>query len=153
MSGDVLWPISVLISTQTTYRGLSCSADACSRAGSLGLFGLSLPELFRGEALAARSEPANLPGFGRAKSCILIWLKGGPSHLDTFDPKPDAPAEIRGEFSTIATTANGIFFGEHVPCLAGQADKLTVVRSLVHRDQGHPSAAYEMTTGHAYPRR
>jgi len=122
------------------------------RAGSLGFFGLSLPALFRGEARAAPKPSASEPGFGRAKSCILIWLKGGPSHLDTFDPKPDAPAEIRGEFSTIATRVSGICFSQHVPCLAAQADKLTVVRSLVHRDNGHPSAAYEMTTGHAYPR-
>jgi hypothetical protein len=82
----------------------------------------------------------------------LIWLKGGPSHLDTFDPKPDAPAEIRGEFSTISTRVSGMFFSQHVPCLAAQADRLVVVRSLVHRDNGHPSAAYAMTTGHAYPR-
>jgi hypothetical protein len=124
------------------------------RAGAIGLVGLGLSELLRGQALAAKSTAGTsaLPGFGRARSCILIWLKGGPSHLDTFDPKPDASAETRGTFGTIATRVPGIFFTEHVSELAAVADKLTVVRSLTHRDNGHPSAAYEMTTGHRYPR-
>jgi hypothetical protein len=122
------------------------------RAGKVGLVGLGLAELLAGEARAAGKPAARLPGFGRAKSCVLIFLKGGPSHLDTFDPKPDAPAEIRGEFRTVSTRVPGIFFSQHVPCLAQQADKLTVVRSLTHKDNGHPSAGYEMTTGHAYPR-
>ena len=122
------------------------------RAGTVSLVGLGLAELLQGEARAAGKPAARLPGFGRAKSCVLIFLKGGPSHLDTFDPKPDAPAEIRGEFRTVATNVPGIFFSQHVPCLARQADKFTVVRSLTHKDNGHPSAFYEMTTGHAYPR-
>jgi hypothetical protein len=132
--------------------GLRLHRRGLLRAGTVGMFGLGLAELLRGEARSAQQPPARLPGFGRAKSCIFIWLKGGPSHLDTFDPKPDAPLEIRGEFKTIATKVPGIFFSEHVPCLAGVADKLTVVRSLAHKDNGHPSAAYEMTTGHPYPR-
>ena len=122
------------------------------RAGSMGLVGLGLPQLLQGEAQARQKPLGDLPGFGRARSCILIWLKGGPSHLDTFDPKPDAPAEIRGEFNTLATSVPGITFSDRVPRLAGVVDKLTVVRSLTHRDNGHPSAAYEMTTGHPYPR-
>ena len=81
-----------------------------------------------------------------------MWLKGGPSHLDTFDLKPDAPAEIRGEFQPIDTVAPGMRFAEHLPRLAGQADKLLVVRSMSHADTGHPSGAYQMTTGRAYPR-
>src|SRR5262249_22075530 len=124
------------------------------RAGAIGLVGLGLADLLRGEALAAKKPggTALLPGFGRARGCILIWLKGGPSHLDTFDPKPHAPWEIRGSFETIATRVPGIWFTEHVSQLARVADKLTIVRSLAHRDNGHPSAAYEMTTGHPYPR-
>ncbi len=122
------------------------------RAGTVGLVGLGLPQLLSGEARAAANDGPRRAGFGRAKSCLLIFLKGGPSHLDTFDPKPDAPAEIRGAFRTIATRVPGIQFSEHVPCLARQADKFTVVRSLTHKDNGHPSAAYEMTTGHPYPR-
>ena len=84
----------------------------------MGLFGLTLPRLLAGEALAA-SRMARLPGFGRARSVVLIFLKGGPSHLDTFDPKPEAPAQIRGAFDTIGTRVPGIFFSQHVPNLAG----------------------------------
>lgn len=131
--------------SQLTRRGLL-------RSGTLGAIGLGLPQLLTSEAHAAKSARPETPGFGRARSCMLIWLTGGPSHLDTFDPKPEAPAEIRGEFRTISTRVPGIQFGEHVPCLARAADKLTIVRSLTHKDNGHPSAAYEMTTGHAYPR-
>ncbi len=118
----------------------------------MGLFGLGLAELLASEAAARPRPAATLPGFGRARSCILVWLKGGPSHLDTFDPKPEAPAEIRGQFKTIATRVPGLRFSEHVPHLAGVADRFTLVRSLTHKDIGHPSAAYEMTTGHPYPR-
>src|ERR1700722_817742 len=71
------------------------------RAGMLGSLGLGLPELFRSRAKADGATSAS--GFGRAKSCILIFQWGGPSQLDTWDPKPDAPSEIRGEFATIAT--------------------------------------------------
>ncbi len=130
---------------------LGMNSRALLRVGSVGLVGLSLPHLLEQQARAAKN-PAVHPSFGRAKSCILIFLKGGPSHLDTFDPKPDAPAEIRGEFGVIPTRVPGIHFSQHVPCLAAQADKFTIVRSLTHRDNGHPSAAYEMTTGHRYPR-
>src|SRR5207249_9304570 len=67
------------------------------RAGMLAMTGLGLPDLFRGRAAADRA--ASAPGFGRARSCILIFQWGGPSQLDTWDPKPEAPAEIRGEFA------------------------------------------------------
>ncbi len=129
-------------------------ADAAQalRAGSMGLFGLGLAELLAAEAAARPRQAATRPGFGRARSCILIWLKGGPSHLDTFDPKPDASAEIRGQFETIATRVPGLRFCEHVSNLAAVADRFTLIRSLTHKDNGHPSAAYEMTTGHPYPR-
>src|SRR5712671_2374563 len=79
------------------------------RAGVLGSLGLGLPELFRGRASADGSASASASGFGRARSCILIFQWGGPSQLDTWDPKPDAPAEIRGEFATIATSVPGVF--------------------------------------------
>src|SRR4051794_31632082 len=79
----------------------------------LGTFGLNLPALLASEA--SSSARTDLPGFGRARRVILIWLKGGPSHLDTFDPKPDAAAEIRGEFGTIATRAPGMLFSDQVP--------------------------------------
>src|SRR4051794_22538999 len=81
------------------------------RAGFLGSLGLALPELFRGRARAEGSGSSS--GFGRAKSCIFIFQWGGPSQLDTWDLKPDAPLEIRGEFASIATTNPALRISEH----------------------------------------
>jgi hypothetical protein len=121
------------------------------RAGGLGLFGLSLPDLFKGRAQAAANGPQSR-NFGRAKSCLIIFLSGGASHHDTFDMKPDAPEEIRGEFNPIASSVPGIQVCEHLPRLARYAHKYSVVRSLSHRDTNHPSGCYWMMTGHEYPR-
>ena len=70
---------------------------------------------------------------GKNVNCILIWMDGGPSHYETFDPKPGAPSEIRGEFKAIPTKIAGAQFSECVPKLAANADKLTIVRSICHR--------------------
>ena len=129
-----------------------CDRRQAIRAGGLSLFGLSLADLLRGRAAAKATGPPRPASFGAAKSCVVIFLKGGPSHLDMFDMKPDAPAEIRGEFRAIATAVPGMRVSEHLPRLARIADKLLVVRSLSHKDNGHPSGAYQMTTGRAYPR-
>src|SRR5579872_3239185 len=130
----------------------SASRRELLRVGGLSLLGLSLPELLRGQARAVERPGRRPASFGKAKSCIVIFLKGGPSQLDTFDMKPDAPAEIRGEFRPIATDVPEIVFGEHLPLLARQASKLTIARAVCHADNNHASAAYEMTTGNAYPR-
>src|SRR5207248_2385048 len=98
-------------------------------AGGLGFCGLGLPGLVRA------ADPARPPA-GRAKSTILVWLSGGASHIDTWDLKPDAPAEYRGEFKPIATTAPGVRFCEHLPLLAKQAHHLAVVNSLGHYGRG-----------------
>jgi hypothetical protein len=82
-----------------------------------------------------------------AKHCILVYLLGGPPHLDMWDPKPAAPAEIRGPFDTIATRLPGIRFSEHLPQLAQRADRLAVVRSLSHDNNDHPFMAYYTLTG------
>jgi uncharacterized protein (DUF1501 family) len=120
------------------------------RAGGLSLFGLSLPGLLRAQARAADGpRPAT---FGRAKSCLIIFLNGGASHHDTFDMKPDAPDEVRGEFQPIDTNVPGIRVCEHLPLLSRHFDKFTVVRSASHRDTNHPSGVYWMVTGHEYPR-
>jgi hypothetical protein len=121
-------------------------------AGGLGLLGLTLPDLLRGQAQAAAKLRPSSPTFGKAKSCLIVFLNGGASHHDTFDMKPDAPAEIRGEFRPIASNVPGIRVCEHVPFLARQADKYTVVRSLSHLDTNHPSGVYWMVTGHPYPK-
>ena len=91
------------------------------------------------------------PGFGRAKSCIFLFMWGGPSQLDTFDPKPDAPREIRGPFDTIATAVPGLRFSEHFTGAAKLADRLAVIRSLHHNDPAHLSSGHATLTGHRAP--
>jgi hypothetical protein len=91
--------------------------------GGLALGGLALPDILRAQAKSGQRDPA--------KGIIMVLLPGGPTHLDTFDPKPDAPAEIRGEFRPIATNVPGLDLCELMPRLARLADKLAVVRSLV----------------------
>jgi hypothetical protein len=121
-------------------------------AGGLGVVGLTLPGLFAGRSRAAASDASRSRTFGRARSCMIIFLSGGCSHHDTFDMKPEAPEEIRGEFRPIATSVPGIHVCEHLPQLARHAHQFTVVRSLSHRDTNHPSGCYWMMTGHEYPR-
>lgn len=118
-------------------------------AGSLVLTGLGLSGLFRSRAVAKNASPS--PGFGRARSCILIFQWGGPSQLDTWDPKPDAPAEIRGEFGTIATSLPGVRISEHFSKLAAQMHRLAVIRSMAHDDPAHLSTAHRILTGHVAP--
>lgn len=114
--------------------------------GSLGAFGLALPEL-----LALRSaqagETSQAGRIGKAKACILIFMWGGPSHLDTWDLKPHAPAEIRGEFKSIPTNISGIDVSEHFPLLAKHADKYAIVRSVTHGDPAHLSSVHHVMTG------
>jgi hypothetical protein len=98
-------------------------------AGAIGLFGLNLAEW----ATPAPAAPApGAGGFGRAKSCILLYLYGAPSQIETFDPKPEAPAEIRGELGTIASSLPGLHVCEGLPRLARVMDKVAVVRSITH---------------------
>lgn len=114
-------------------------------AGSLGLVGLSWPELLRGRAVAADVRATRRGG--RAKACILLFLMGGPPQHSTWDPKPDAPPEIRGEFQPIATSVPGIHYSELMPRLARHADKLCVLRAVSTNDNAHSSSGYYMLTG------
>src|SRR5436309_85854 len=88
--------------------------------------------------------------FGRAKSVVFLWLSGGPPQHETFDPKPDAPLEIRGPFRPIATTVPGMHFCELLPRTACRADKLAVVRSLASDDANHDVSGYWVLTGYPY---
>ena len=118
-------------------------------AGGLGMFGLNLAHAARA-AEAGSSSPA--PRRAVAKSAILIWLSGGASHIDTWDLKPEAPAEYRGLFRPIATSAPGIELCEHLPHLARQAHHLAIVRSLGDFGRGtgdHHAGYYYNLTGHA----
>ncbi len=114
------------------------------KIGAAGLFGLTLPDLLRLEARAAASGQTRKKG---ARSVILLWLAGGPSHLDMWDLKPNAPEGIRGTFKPIPTSADGIQISEHLPKTAKVADKATIVRSLFHTIPSHGTAAVWMTTG------
>lgn len=113
------------------------------KIGSLGLLGLSLPSLLRAEGVGARKA--------RAKSVILLHQYGGPSQTDTFDMKPEAPAEIRGEYKTVPTNAPGLYICDQLPAMTGVANKITVVRSVYHTMKNHNSAGYYSLTGHAPP--
>ncbi len=114
------------------------------QVGGIGAFALGLPRVLQSAAESAAAITAP-----RADSCILIFLNGGPSHLDTWDMKPDAPVEIRGEFKPIATSVPGVQFGEHLPRLARWMHHATVVRSVHHSvNNAHAAAVYTGLTGH-----
>ena len=117
------------------------------QVGYSGLLGVGLAGL-----LARRARAASVPdGGGKAKSVLLVFLTGGPSHLDIFDMKPDGPAEIKGEFKPIATNVPGVQFSEHLPRMAARADKFAVVRSLSHPETNHLLATHRVLTGTAIP--
>ena len=126
------------------------------RIGGVSALGLSLPALWGatpGEALSA--EASRLSGelgttFGKAKNVIFLWLQGGPPQHETFDPKPDAPVDIRGPFKPIATNVPGIRYCELLPRTARHADKLAVIRSLSTRDDNHDVSGYWLLTGYPY---
>ena len=119
------------------------------QAGGLGMLGLSLPELLRRRASAAVGQAA--PGRRvRARSCILLFLMGGPPQHSTWDPKPDAPDAIRGAFKPIATAVPGMQIGELMPRLARLADRLCLLRAVATDDNAHSSSGYYMMTGHPH---
>lgn len=123
------------------------------RAGSLGLFGLSLPQLLQARSRAASVSEAHTPSrsFGRARACIILFMWGGPAHQDTWDMKPDAPAEYRGEFRPIPTTIPGYQICEHLPRLARNVHRLCVIRSLTHSDVNHTTGTSYLLTGRGVP--
>ncbi len=112
--------------------------------GISGFVGCGLADLLRmraataGESSLAVKKPSN---------CILIWMDGGPTHFETFDPKPEAPAEIRGEFSAIDTNVPGIRISEYLPKLASIANKYAIVRSVCHNQGNHGAGNHYMMTG------
>jgi hypothetical protein len=130
--------------TGPNYR----TCDGLSRrsflqAGVLGLTGLTLADVLR-----ARAAQALAGGQAKDTSVILIWKGGGPSHLDMWDLKPEAPAEFRGEFKPIGTNVAGIDISEHLPLSARQMDKFSILRSVTHPDAGHESASHYLLTGY-----
>jgi hypothetical protein len=122
------------------------------RLGGLGA-AAALPLLETLAAAPPDAEARRAPGFGRARSVVLLFAGGGQSQIDTWDPKPDAPVEIRGEFSSIATRIPGARFCEHLPRSADIADRLSIVRSMSHEDLDHGSAVYLSLTGRYHRKR
>ncbi len=114
------------------------------KVGGLGLLGLAMPQLLRAEALAGAGKIK-----ARAKSVIFLFQWGGPSHIDMFDMKPDAPEGIRGPHKPMSSKADGIQVSEHLPKTAQVMDKVTLIRSMHHTMNNHNSAGYYALTGHA----
>jgi hypothetical protein len=113
---------------------------------ALSGLGLSLPQLLALRAQAASAGGGQ--GFGQAKSCIVFFSWGGVSQLETWDPKPDAPPEVRGTYRPIASATPGVQLGEYMTTFARQTERLAIVRSVHHKEAGHRNAAYWNLTGH-----
>lgn len=122
------------------------------RIGGLGAVGLGLPQLIQArENNIATAQPIHLSGsFGKAKSCIVLFLLGGPPQHETWDPKPDAPSEVRGELGPIATATPGLQVGELMPRTAKLTDRIAVLRAMATDDNAHSSSGYWMLTGYPH---
>ncbi len=125
-------------------RNLRLTRRDFVKAGMLGTAGLTLGDLLRTEAHASRPT-----GGGRLPSVIILWMRGGPSHIDMWDPKPDAPAEYRGEFGVRPTNVPGILLSDMLPLCGRVMHKWSIVRSLHHADAGHSSGDQICFTGYA----
>lgn len=115
----------------------------CLKLGLGTILGGGLVDVLRLQGIAGKASPR----VADAKNVILIWMDGGPTHIETFDPKPDAPAEIRGEFGLAQTKIPGVHFSEHMTKLAGMLDKFSVVRSIRHNQGNHGAGNHYMMTG------
>src|SRR5437773_7731582 len=121
------------------------------RVGGSAVFGFSLANLFSWQKASAKQNYTGGPGFGKAKSVILVYLQGGPSHLDLWDPKDNVPDNIRSVFKAIDTKIPGIKVTENMPKLAQVLDKATLIRSMSYTPIGlfnHTAAIYQMLTGY-----
>ncbi len=121
------------------------------RVGGAGMLGLSLGSMFEMRALANASGKGGGPGWGKAKSVIMLYLQGGPSHLDLWDPKENVPDNVRSAFKSIPTKILGVNFTELLPNLAKVNDKFTMMRALSYTPNGlfnHTAAIYQMMTGY-----
>ena len=121
------------------------------RVGGLSAFGIGLPQLLEGRCHAAMADGSPLASsFGKAKACIVLFMLGGPPQHETWDPKPDAPTEIRGAFGTIPTATPGLQVGELMPLTAKLTDRIAVLRAMATDDNAHSSSGYWMLTGYPH---
>lgn len=134
--------LTILGSSHKTCDGVS--RRSFLQVGALCAGGLTLADALRLNSHASAAQT----GVSRKKAVIQIWLAGGPSHIDMYDLKPDAPAEFRGEFRPIATSVKGIDISEHLPLQAQIMDKLAIVRSACHTNAGHGMGSQWMLTGY-----
>ena len=129
------------------FNALRMSRRHALKVGGLGLLGLNMPHLLQAEALKVAGKAIK----PRAKSVIFLFQYGGPSHIDMFDMKPNAPEGIRGPYKPISSKADGIQVSEKLPRTAKIMDKVTLIRSMTHTMKNHNSAGYYALTGHAPP--
>jgi hypothetical protein len=132
-------------------RHLRVSRRDLLRVGGAGMLGLSLGSMFRLKAQAKEGERTGGPGWGKAKSIIMCYLQGGPSHLDLWDPKENVPDNVRSAFKPISTKIPGVKFAETLPKLAQINDRFTMIRSMSYTPNGlfnHTAAIYQMMTGY-----
>lgn len=129
-------PVDAFIG-QLTRRG-------ALRSGCLSAFGLTLPSLLHARDAVSQTKASS---FAKAKSCIVLFMLGGPPQHETWDPKPDAPKEIRGDFGCIATRTPGVQVGELMPQTAAMTDKIAILRAMATDDNAHSSSGYWMLTG------
>lgn len=139
------------LSTDMCDANMKMTRRDLLRVGGAGMLGLTLPSLFKLQAEAGETAASGGPGWGKAKSVILIYLQGGPSHLDLWDPKENVPDNVRSVFKSIPTKIPGIHFTELLPQLAKVNNKMTMIRSMSYTPNGlfnHTAAIYQMMTGY-----
>ena len=134
-------------------RNLGVTRRDILRVGGSGLLGMSLGSLLQLQAASARETGSRIggPGWGKAKSVILVYLQGGPSHIDLWDPKDNVPENVKSAFKTVASRVPGISFTEILPKLSQIVDKYTLIRSMSYTPNGlfnHTAAIYQMMTGY-----
>ena len=132
-------------------RSLGVTRRDILRIGGSGALGLSLGGLFKMQAAAGNTAVSGGPGWGKAKSIIMVYLQGGPSHLDLWDPKENVPDNVRSAFKPISTKLPGVAYTELLPKLAQVNDKFTMIRSMSYTPNGlfnHTAAIYQMMTGY-----
>lgn len=122
------------------------------RIGGLSAFGIGLPQLLQSRSSAVEPRVLSAPSgsFGKAKSCIVLFMLGGPPQHETWDPKPEAPAEIRGDFGSIASATPGLQVGELMPMTAKLTNHISVLRAMATDDNAHSSSGYWMLTGYPH---